>query len=157
MLLTLPIKDYEAVIGKYIASFIFVTLAIILSFPLVITVSSLGNPDFGPIIGGYIGAILLGASYLAIGTFMSSLSENQINAFILGIISCFLLFIIGDPFVLMKMPYWLTPLLSYISLSGHFESIGRGVIDSRDIIYYVSFIFLFIYFTNLSIESRKWR
>ncbi len=157
LLMTLPLKDTDVVTGKFLASFAFLSLTILLSFPLVISVVKLGNPDFGPIIGGYLGAILMGGAYISIGMFASSLTENQIVAFILGVIFCFILFIIGEDLVLMAAPAFLVPIFSYLGLGSHFTSIGRGVIDSRDIIYYGSMIMFFLFLNVRALESRKWK
>lgn len=157
LLMTLPVRDFEAVLGKFLASLAFLGLTLILSFPLPITVYSLGSPDQGPIIGGYLGTFLLGGAYLAIGLFISSLTENQIVAFILGITISFIFFIIGENIVLFAVPGWFAPVLEYMGLGNHLESISRGVIDSRDIIYYISIMFFFLYLNIRSIESRKWR
>ena len=157
ILMTLPIKDYEVVIGKYLASLALFGVMILLSLSLPITVAYLGEPDGGPIVGGYIGLFLMGAAYLAIGLFASTLTENQIIAFIIGIVMCFVLLIIGEDIVLFKSPNWLVPIFSYLGLGAHFSSIGRGVIDSRDLIYYLSVIGFSLYLSVLSVESRKWR
>ncbi len=156
VLMTLPVKDYEVIIGKYIAAYLFLAVTIILSVTLPITLIVLGQPDIGPIIGGYLGALLMGGAYLAIGLFASSLSENQIIAFILGIVFCFFLFILGENFVLVAIPSRLAPIFSYLGLGYHFESIGRGIIDTRDIIYYLSVIGFFLFLNIRSLESRKW-
>jgi ABC-2 type transport system permease protein len=157
ILMTLPVRDHEVVLGKFFASFAFLFLTIALSFPLVITVSALGNPDFGPIIGGYLGVLLMGAAYLAIGLFISSMTENQIIAFIISIVVIFALIIIGEDIVLFSIPDFLVPLFNYLSISSHFESIGRGVIDSRDLIYYFSIIGFFIYLNVRKLETGKWK
>ncbi|MBI1922879.1 ABC transporter permease [Candidatus Poribacteria bacterium] len=157
ILMTLPIKDYEVVFGKYLASLALFGVMILLSLSLPITVAYLGKPDGGPIIGGYIGLFLMGAAYLSIGLFASTLTENQIIAFIIGIVMCFVLLIIGEDIVLFKAPNWLVPIFSYLGLGAHFSSIGRGVIDSRDLIYYLSVIGFSLYLSVLSVESRKWR
>jgi ABC-2 type transport system permease protein len=157
ILMTLPIKDYEVVIGKYLSSLALFGVMILLSLSLPITVAYLGEPDGGPIIGGYIGLFLMGAAYLAIGLFASTLTENQIIAFIIGIVMCFVLLIIGEDIVLFKAPNWLVPIFSYLGLGAHFSSIGRGIIDSRDLIYYLSVIGFSLYLSVLSVESRKWR
>ncbi len=156
LLMTLPIKDIDVVLGKFLASFVFLTMTVLLSFPLIYSVFALGSPDIGPIIGGYLGAILMGGAYLAIGMFASSLTENQIISFILGVVICFGLFIVGEDFVLMKMPLALVPLLKFLGLGSHFNSIGRGVIDSRDVIYYLSLITFFLFLNMRSLDSRKW-
>ena len=157
VLMTLPLKDYEVVVGKFLASFFFMLTTVVLTFPLAITVYSLGNPDTGSIIGGYIGAILMGGAYLAIGLFCSSLTKNQIVAFIISTVSCFILLIIGEDIVLMSAPDTVAPLFSYLGLGTHFESISRGVIDSRDLIYYFSTIGFFLFLNTLALESRKWK
>ena len=157
ILMTLPIKDYEVVIGKYLASFALLAVTVIFSFSLPMTVAYLGNPDSGPIVGGYIGLILMGGAYLSIGLLASTLTENQIVAFILGIVMSFVLLIIGEDIVLFNAPNWVVPIFSYLGLGAHFSSILRGVIDSRDLIYYLSVIGFFIYLSVLSLESRKWR
>jgi ABC-2 type transport system permease protein len=144
------------IIGKYLAAYLFLALTVLLSISLPITLAILGEPDLGPIIGGYLGALLMGGAYLAIGLFASSLSENQIVAFILGIVFCFGLFIVGENFVLMAIPSRFVAFFSYLGLGTHFESIGRGIIDSRDIIYYLSVIGFFIFLNIRTLESRKW-
>jgi len=156
VLLTLPFRDVEVVAGKYLAAFAFLVLTILLSFTIPLTLLKLGHPDMGPIIGGYLGSFLLGGAYLAIGMFVSSFSDNQIIAFIFSMVVSFLLLIIGESFVLQSMPNALKPIAEYLGLSSHFENIGKGVIDTRDIIYYLSVIFVFIYATMRQIESRMW-
>ncbi|NOQ85668.1 MAG: ABC transporter permease subunit [Deltaproteobacteria bacterium] len=157
ILMTLPIKDYEVVLGKFFSSVLFMITAVFLTFPLPLTVYVLGNPDTGTIIGGYLGACLMGGAYLAIGLFISSLTKNQIVAFIVSIVTCFALLVIGEDFVLMSTPNMLAPIFTYLGLGTHFESISRGVIDSRDLIYYFSVIGFFLFLNILTIESRKWK
>jgi ABC-2 type transport system permease protein len=156
LLQTWPVTDVEVVAGKFLAAFSFLAIAIMLSITVPITVYSLGSPDIGPIIGGYLGALLMGAAYLAIGFWISSHTENQIVAFILGVVATFLLFIIGNQFVTLVAPPALIPLLSYMGLGNHFESIARGVVDSRDIIYYISVIGFFLFLNVQTLGSRKW-
>ncbi len=156
LLLTWPVSDVEVVVGKFLACFVFLTIAILLSVTIPITILILGKPDIGPIIGGYLGAILMGAAYLAIGLWVSSHTENQIIAFILGVVATFMLFILGNPFVTMAAPSWLVPVLDYIGLGSHFESIQRGVVDSRDILYYLSVVVFFLFLNVQSLGSRKW-
>ena len=157
LLMTLPVKDYEVVLGKFLASFIFLIVTLLCSLPLPLTVMAVGNPDVGPIWGGYLGAFLMGGAYLAIGCFASSLTENQIVAFIIAIFLSFALLIIGENLVIMNLPAALVPVFTFLGLGAHFESIGRGVIDSRDIIYYISIIGFFLFLNGLSVESRKWK
>jgi len=156
LLLTWPISDFQVVAGKFLASFCFLAITILLSISVPITVSLLGSPDPGPIIGGYIGALLMGAAYLAIGLWISSFTENQIVAFILGVVITFALFIVGNPFVTMAAPSMLVPVLNYIGLGNHFQSIERGVIDTRDILYYFSVVSFFLFLNVQTLGSRKW-
>jgi ABC-2 type transport system permease protein len=156
VLLTWPIRDAELVVGKFLAAFAVLALALALSITIPITILFLGNPDVGAIVCSYFGALLMGAAYLAIGLWLSSITENQIVAFILGVVATFVLFIVGTPFVTMAAPAWLVPVLSYLGLGTHFDSISRGVIDSRDIIYYFSVIGFFLFLNVRSLESRKW-
>lgn len=156
LLLTWPVSDIEVVLGKFLASFLFLTTAILLSLTIPVTILLLGKPDMGPIIGGYLGAILMGGAYLAIGLWVSSHTENQIIAFILGVVATFILFMVGNPFVTMVAPSWMVPVLDYIGLGNHFESVQRGVVDSRDVIYYLSVIGFFLFLNVQSLGSRKW-
>lgn len=156
ILMTLPIKDFEVVLGKFLASFALLGVTILLSFSLPIAVASLGDPDGGPIVGGYIGLLLMGAAYLSIGLFASTLTENQIIGFIVGIALCFVLLIIGQEFVLFRIPSpWLASFFRYLGLGTHFSSILRGVIDSRDLIYYFSLIGFFLYLSTLRVQMQK--
>ena len=156
LLLTLPVKDWEVVVGKFLAGLALIAVSLLLTFPLVLTVRSLGSPDMGAILTSYFGGLLLGAAYLAIGFFVSSLTENQIVAYILGITLCFVFFIIGENLVLISTPGFLVPLFKYLGLGNHFESIARGVIDSRDLVYYLSMIGFFLFLNVRSVAERRW-
>ncbi len=155
LLMTFPVTDAEAVLGKYLASLAFLALSLALSLVIPAFVALLGNPDTGQIVGGYLGGLLMGGAFLAIGLFISSLTENQIVAFIISVVVIFGLFILGEDFVLFGLPDRLVPVFSYVGLGGHYDSISRGVIDSRDIIYYLSVIVFFLYLNVKSIEVRK--
>jgi len=144
------------VVGKFLATFAFMALVIVLSITIPITIMAIGKPDMGPIIGGYLGALLMGAAYLAIGLWVSAHTENQIVAFILGVVATFIMFIIGNPFVTMALPSMFIPVFSYLGLGNHFESIQRGVVDSRDIIYYLSVIGFFLFLNVQALGSRKY-
>lgn len=157
ILMTLPLRDHEVVIGKFLASFALLAVTVLLSLVLPFSIMYLGDPDGGTIACGYIGLLLMGGAYIAIGLFASTLTENQIVAFIFGVTACFALFVIGEDWVLFKIPNWLFPICSYLGLGTHYSSILRGVLDSRDIIYYLSVIGFFLYLSTLSVESRKWR
>ncbi len=152
LLLTLPVNDYEVIIGKYLASVLLIIMTLVLSLNVPITIALLGNPDPGPIIGGYIGAALMGAAYAAIGLCVSSLTENQIIAFLVTI------FIVAGSLLmgwLAEIMGGLGPMCRFLSLATHFESITRGVIDSRDILYYFSIIFFFLFLNNVIVVTRK--
>jgi ABC-2 type transport system permease protein len=156
LLLTLPVKDHEVVLGKFLAGLALLAVSLVLTFPLVITVKALGNPDMGAIFASYLGGLLLGAAYLAIGFFVSSLTENQIVAFILGISFCFAFFIVGENLVLLSSSGFLVPILKFLGLGTHFQSIARGVLDSRDLIYYLSLIGFFLFLNVRSVAERRW-
>ncbi|MDE0400487.1 MAG: ABC transporter permease subunit [Candidatus Poribacteria bacterium] len=157
ILMTLPIRDYEVVIGKFLACLALLAVTILLTLVVPFSVMYVGNPDVGTLVTGYIGLLLMGAAYIAIGFFASTLTENQIVAFIIGIVVCLTLLLIGEDIVLFKTPNWLFPIFSYLGLGAHYSSILRGVLDSRDIIYYLSVIAFFLYLSTLAVESRKWR
>ncbi len=156
LLLTWPVKDAEVVAGKFLSAFCFLAIVIALSITIPVSIAIMGNPDMGPVIGGYIGSFLLGAAYIAIGMWVSSLTENQIVAFIGGVVITFVLFIVGNQFITMRLPSFVVPVLNYIGLGSHFESISRGVIDTRDIIYYLSVIGFFLYLNVASLQRRMW-
>jgi ABC-2 type transport system permease protein len=155
VLVTFPVKDHEIILGKFLAGLILVAVAVILTLVYAITLSGIGDFDFGSVVSGYIGLIFLGAAYLSVGIFTSSLTENQIVAFITSFVIIFALFMLDK--VLMFMPTLLASFLEYLSVSYHFSNISRGVIDSRDVIYYLSLIFFFLFLAVRSLENRKWR
>jgi ABC-2 type transport system permease protein len=156
LLLTWPVSDVEVVTGKFLASFALLAIVVLLSITIPVTIAIIGHPDAGQIVGQYLGALLMGAAYLAIGLWISSLTENQIVAFIVGVVVIFVLFIISTSFITMVLPSFLVPLFTFLGLGSHFESINRGVIDSRDIIYYLSVIGFFLFLNVCSLGSRKW-
>ena len=157
LLLTFPVNDYEIVLGKYLAALTFLSIGLLLSLTVPITILILGKPDIGVFIGEYLGALLLGAAYLSIGSYISSLTSNQIVSFILSVSVIFIFFLLGENFFLYTMSDKIAPLFKYLGLGAHFDSISRGVIDSRDIIYYLSLITFFLYLNVKYIESRKWK
>ncbi len=157
LLLTLPVKVSEVVLGKFTAAYAFLAVSFLFSISVPISVSVAGDPEIGQIVSGYLGALLMGGAYLAIGMFVSHLTENQIIAFILGVVVTFVLFILGSPIVTFRLPALIVPLFSFIGLGGHYDSVIRGVVDSRDIIYYMSVIGFFLFLNVYFIETRKWR
>lgn len=154
LLLTHPISELEAVAGKFLAGLGLIVTALWLTFPLPLLAALVGDVDWGPVAGGYLGLIFLGGTYLAVGLWVSSLTENQITAFIVGVVVSFLLFIVGEPIVTTGLAPSAAGLLQYLGLGFHFESIGRGVLDSRDLIYYLSMIGFFLFLNWKSVENR---
>jgi len=154
LLVTMPISDIEIVLGKYFAGLGFLVVALLFTLPYALTILILGEPDTGMLFTGYIGLVLMGASYVAIGIFASTVSKNQVVAFIISFAIIFVLWLINK--FLMFVPPPLVPLLQYLSIDYHYENIGRGVIDSRDIAYYLSLIIFMLSLAKLSLESRKW-
>lgn len=155
LLLTLPINDRDVVLGKFFAGLGLVAAALVSTLPVALTVSLLGNLDWGPVVGGYVGLLCLGGAYLSVGLVVSSCTHNQIIAFILGVAVCFVLLIIGEPIVTVAVPDWLVTPMQYAGLGYHFASIGRGVIDSRDLIYYISVIGFFLWMNWMIIRERR--
>ncbi len=155
VLFTLPLKDTEILLGKYFASLVFLVVMMFLTVTIPISIALIGSPDPGEIISGYLGALLLGGAYLAIGLFASSLTSSQIVAFILGLLFSFVLFIVGESFVTVTLPPAIAPLIRYFGLGYHFDSIARGVIDLRDVIYYLTVIVTFLYLTYIVIKERR--
>ncbi|HPO05508.1 MAG TPA: ABC transporter permease [Candidatus Gracilibacteria bacterium] len=143
VLFTSGISEWKAVAAKYLASVTLLLSLLLLTALLPISISFLGNLDWGVVLLSYLGAFLLGAAYLSIGLWASALTSNQIVAFILGILSIFGVYIVGHSMVTFSLPAKLASIFQMISLSSHYESISRGVLDTRDLIYFVSIILLF--------------
>lgn len=157
LLMSLPVQTFESVLGKFLASFAFVAVALALSFPIPAAVAYLGDPDWGPILGGYLGSLFLAAAYLAVGCFLSSITENQIVAFILSVVALFFLYILGDEIVLSALPSTLISIADFLGFSGHYHNIGRGLLDSRDVIYFSSVVVLMLLLNVYAIEVKRWR
>jgi ABC-type transport system involved in multi-copper enzyme maturation permease subunit len=160
LLMTLPMRAREVMLGKYLAAFAFYLVALAGTLPLPIMVSALGNPDVGAIWSGYIGAAFLGGLYLAVGTFTSGLMRDQISAVILGIMACFLIFIVGVPGVAATIDGWVPGLGSflqhYLGLSDHFEMMLRGVITLGDLAYFLGLTVVFLSLNTLWLKGRKY-
>jgi ABC-2 type transport system permease protein len=152
ILLTLPVTFRDVVLGKFLAAVVFIAAMMIPTLAYPITVSFVGQLDWGPVAGGYIGAILLGASFSAIGLFASSLTRNQIIAFIMGMAICFSLTLIDK--MLFFLPHSLLGFLEYLGADFHFENISKGIIDSRDILYFLSVAFLGLYGAHVAMQER---
>lgn len=156
-LLTLPLTDWQVVLAKFMAALAFMVITLSLSITVPLSVSNLGDLDWGVVFGSYLGAILLAGAYLSLGLFVSSLTKNQIIAFVIAIIGSFAFFIVGANFVLATAPRALAPLMSAIGLSSHFNNIAKGLIDTKDIFYYLSFIFVFLWLNAKIIVNRSWK
>ncbi|MCF7830406.1 ABC transporter permease subunit [Candidatus Gracilibacteria bacterium] len=154
-LLTSSVSVEEAVLGKAAGSFIFLALALLLTFPVAISLSFVGNLDWGVVLTAYFGALLLGMAYISLGLFISSLTRNQIVAFIVSVLVLFAFLILGDGIVTAFLPNWLGSLCKTLSLGTHYNSILRGVIDTRDFIFYLSFIVLFLLLNVQTLKTRR--
>jgi ABC-2 type transport system permease protein len=154
VLLTMPIKDTEVILGKFLGALGLLVVLLVLTVPYPISVSTLGNLDWGPVVAGYLAVLLQGAAMLAIGVLASSWTENQLIAFFTAAAICFLLWVISNflPFV----PAVMTSALEWLSFNYHFDSMLRGVIDTRDVIYFLSMIGFSLALAFRSLESRRW-
>lgn len=155
LLVTLPVRDAEIVMGKFLAALILLAAALLLTFAYPLTIALLGDPDGGAIWGGYLGLLLMGAGYLAIGMFTSGLTQNQIVAFITGFVLIFVFYMLDK--VVIFVPGAIASILEYLSMTYHLENIARGIIDTRDVIYFASVITVFLYLAVRTLESRHWR
>lgn len=159
LLMTLPIKPWHAVLGKFLAAWIFTGITLALTFPLWITVNYLGDPDNGVIFAGYIGSFLMAGSYLAIGSSVSALTRNQVIAFALSAVLCAVFLFCGHPTFLEFFRDWapnfVVESVSTLSFNTHFDAILRGVVDFRDLIYFSSVIAFFLFVNVLVLEWRK--
>ena len=155
LLLTAPLRDWEVIAGKYLASLVvfLVMTALTAYFPLVLV--QVGNPDVGPILSGYLGYILLGAALLAVGLFASSVTQNQIVAAVVGIGIALLLWLVGALEELVGPT--MASIVAYLPLFAHYFDMVRGVIDTSDIIYYVTLVALFLFLSTRVVESERWK
>jgi len=159
LVLTLPITLPEVILGKFLAAWLFIGIGLFLTFPLVLTVCYLGDPDLGAVFSGYLGSFLLAGAYLSVGSMTSSLTRNQVISFILSVIICLFLVLAGWPPVTEVLsgwaPGWLVDVVSGFSFIPHFESMERGVLDLRDFFYYLSVIFFMLFSNAVVLQNRK--
>jgi ABC-2 type transport system permease protein len=155
LLITMPVRDWEVVVGKFLAAMALLCTAVGLTLVFAITVKSLGPLDRGPAIGGYLGLVLMGGAYVSIGVMASALTRNSIVSFIVAFAISFALYLLGR--LTQFLPQSLQKLVAFLSIDGHFENIGRGVVDSRDVIYYLSVMTVCLLIATLSLESRRWK
>ncbi len=159
LLLTLPVSMSEAVLGKFLAAWAFTGIALFLTTPLWITVNYLGSPDNGVIFAGYLGSLLMAGGYLAIGSFISALTRNQVIAFVLSVSACFVFVLAGFPMVLNVFKGWAPQMLieaiASLGFLTHFDAVSKGVIDARDLLFFVSLIVFCLFCNALAIDLRK--
>ena len=158
LLLTLPLPQWQAVVGKFLAAWAFCAIALALTFPLVLTVNFLGNPDNGVIAAGYLGCLLVAGAYLAVGAAMSATTKNQVIAFVLAVAVCFLFAAAGSPVVtefLSKRLPLLAEVARGLSITERFNSITRGVVALRDVVFFGSFMGFFLFVNAVVIDHRK--
>ncbi|MBB1520008.1 ABC transporter permease [Aquipseudomonas guryensis] len=159
LLMTLPITRFDAVTGKFLAAWVFAGIALLLTFPMIITVNYLGEPDNGAIVTAYLGSWLLAGSYLAIGSCMSALAKNQVIAFILAVSACFLFIVSGFPMVLDAFtgwaPQWLLDAVASLSFLTRFDAISKGVIDLRDLLYFITLMAAWLAATAIVVDLKK--
>jgi ABC-2 type transport system permease protein len=154
LLTTKPLHDWEIVTGKFLAAWALIGLALLPTLIYYCTVVFLGDIDNGPVIGGYLGLLLMAGVYVAIGLLASSLTENQIVAFIVGLLLMFVFYMMDK--VLIFVPDFMTSVVEYLGIDFHFSNIARGVIDSRDVVYFGSILGFTLYLSVISLEKRKW-
>lgn len=159
LLFTLPISLTQAVVGKFLAAWVFIGIALGLTFPIVVTVSYLGDPDMGIIVASYFGSFMLAGAYLAIGCCISALSKNQVISFVLTVVICFLFLLAAFPVVIDWFsawgPQWLIEAITAISFSAHYTSIERGVIEFKTLGFMASLIVGWLYACAIVLETKK--
>jgi ABC-2 type transport system permease protein len=159
LLMTLPVTTVDSVLGKFLAAWIFTGIALILTFPIWITVNWLGDPDNGVIVASYIGSWLMAGAFLAIGGFVSALTRNQVIAFVIGAAVCFLFLMSGLDVVQGAVRGWAPPyvvqLLGSLSFLVHFERVLKGVLDIRDLIFFFSVMGVFLFANVVTVELKK--
>jgi ABC-2 type transport system permease protein len=161
LLLTMPITVWQAIVGKFLASWIFLALALAMTFPIVITVNYLGSPDNGVIITSYIGSLLLAGGYLAITCMTSAMTRNQVISFIVSVVICFLLILVGFPpvtdflYQVMGLKQSIVEVVAAFSVMTHFNWFEKGVVDSRDLVFFLSLIGFSLFSTSVIIRSNR--
>jgi len=159
LLLTMPITPWQAIVGKFLASWLVLALALALTFPIVLTVNYLGHPDNGVIFASYLGSLLLAGTYLSISAMTSAMTRNQVVSFILSLVICLFLILAGWPPVTNLLTQWASPwfveTIAAFSVMTHFDSIQKGVIDSRDVIFFLSVIAFCLFTTSVIIRAHR--
>lgn len=160
LLLTRPLKEFQIVMAKYLAGVTLVIISLLPTFIFYFSVNQLSNPvgnmDYGATWGSYIGLFFLAAVYVSIGVFSSSLSDNQIVSFVIAVLLCFVFFYGFEALASVPSLKNKSSVLAFLGINDHYKSISRGVVDTRDVVYFISVIVLFIYLTKTVLNSRKW-
>jgi len=160
LLLTKPLRDIDIILAKYFAGVLLVLISLLPTLIWYFTISMLaspaGNVDTGGMWGSYLGLFFLASGFVAIGIFASAISENQVVAFIIAVFLCFFCFMGLDSISILGFPSGFDTIIQYLGIQIHYASMSRGVIDTRDIIYFISLASMFILFTKTSMEGRKW-
>jgi len=157
VLTTFPATSGELVLAKFASSFVFLAIMLAATFVIPLMVAKLGTPDKGVILAGYIGSLLLGAAYIAVGLWVSSITKNQIVSFILAVVIIFAFYIIGNSFIIGALPLAIASVAKFLSFSSHFNSILRGVISLADVVYYLSVVAFFLFLNAREISLRNWK
>jgi ABC-2 type transport system permease protein len=159
LLMTLPITPWQAVLGKYLAAWAFTGIALILTFPIWVTVNYLGDPDNGAILAAYFGSFLMAGAFLAIGSCLSATTKNQVIAFVLTVVVCFGFLLAGFPLVLDLFSAWapqtIVDGIASLSFLTHFANISKGVIDFRDLVYFILLVAVFLYANTLVLQWKQ--
>jgi len=161
LLFTMPITPWQAILGKFLASWIFLALTLVLTFPVVLTVNYLGDPDNGIIFAAYVGSFLMGGAYLALSCITSAMTRNQVVSFIISVVLCFLLILAGlapvSIFItdVLGAGVWLADMVAYFSVLTHFNGFGKGVLDSRSIIFFLSVIGFSLFTTGVILRNHR--
>jgi len=159
LILTLPVTLPQVILGKFLAAWLFIGVALVLTFPMVLTVGYLGDPDLGAIFCAYCGSFFMAGAYLSVGNMTSALTRNQVISFILSVVICLFLVLAGWPPITNILsgwaPPWLVDVVSGFSFMPHFASMERGVIDLRDLCYYFSVIFFMLFANGVVLQSRR--
>lgn len=159
LLLTMPITAWQAIVGKFLASWLFLALALALTFPIVITVNYLGSPDNGVILCAYLGSWLMAGAYLAVSCITSAMTRNQVVSFIISVVVCLLFILVGFPPVTRMLEGWAGPklvdLITSFSVITHFDAFQRGVLDSRDVLFFLSVILFSLFSTSVVLRGHR--
>lgn len=156
ILMTLPFGEFDLVLGKFAAAASLLALVLVLTLPVPMILSSLGNFDTGQIVGEYFGTFLLGITGISIGLFISAVSFNQVSSFMFAVLALLVLTMMGRLQFVLSLPSWLARTLDYLSLDYHFKSFVKGIIDTRDLAYFLVLSVLFLYLNGKVLTLRKW-